>query len=157
VTSEAALQAGIKAALTEARAAVEKNELPYGAVVVDGEGHVVARAHDQVEQDADPTSHGELLAVRRAVAAVGAPLTGHALVSNVEPCAMCFSAAWTAGIGTVAFGLTMRELKALAPDSMDEVVIDSAGLNELAERKLELHAGLRHADCLALWDGRAPG
>ncbi len=126
-------------------------ELPYGAVVVSPEGSVVGRGHDQVETDSDLTSHAEILSVRDAVRHQGRSLDGCALVSTVEPCAMCFSAAWTAGVSRLVFGLSMAELLAIDPASMDEISIDAVELNQRTRRRLELQTGILRPECLALW------
>jgi len=138
-------------AIKEAQRAIRSGELPYGAVVVDPDGVIVARAHDTVVADRDLTSHAEILAVRRAAEANGPDLSGHTLYATCEPCSMCFSAAWTARLSRLVFGITMRELKAGYPESMDEIVIDSFALNKLGSRQLEIVGGVLRDDCLALW------
>ena len=57
-------------ALKEARRAYEVEEVPVGAVILDGaSGRLVARAHNQRELLRDPTAHAEVLAIRAAAAA----------------------------------------------------------------------------------------
>lgn len=141
----------MRAALEEGKRALAAGELPYGAVAVSPEGEIVARAHDQLEADDDLTSHAELLVVRRAAVARGRALDGFTLYSTVEPCAMCFSSAWTARFGAAVFALSMREVKAVKPDEMDEIVIDSRALNGLGERRLEIRSGVLADEALALW------
>ncbi|MFE5671509.1 nucleoside deaminase [Agromyces sp. NPDC056523] len=132
----------------------ERGELPYGAVVLTPEGAVVGRGHDQVEADSDLTSHAEILAVRDAVRRHGRSLDGCTLVSTVEPCAMCFSAAWTAGVSRLVFGLSMAELLVIDPASMDEISIDAVELNHRTRRRLEIRTGVLRSECLALWAQR---
>ena len=80
-------------------------EVPVGAVVLDGAGRLVAEAHNEVESLPDPTAHAEILALRRAAAALGtARLTECDLVVTLEPCAMCAQAAAHARIRRLAFG-----------------------------------------------------
>jgi tRNA(adenine34) deaminase len=141
-------------ALEVARQGAAEGEQPYGAVVVDAEGRVVATAHDEVAARRDPTAHSELLAVQRAVASRGPDLSGCSLVCTIEPCAMCFQAAWWARMSRLVFGASMRELVALHPEVIEEVVIDSASLNEIAQRRLVLVAGVRRRECLDLWGNR---
>ena len=141
----------MRAALEQAELALANGEMPYGAVAVSPCGEIVARAHDQLEADDDPTSQAELLVVRRAAAARGRPLDGYKLYSTVEPCAMCFSTAWKARFGAAVFALSMREVKAVKPDEMDEIVIDSRALNDLGERRLEIRSGVLADEALAQW------
>ena len=81
-------------ALEEAEAAAAAGEVPVGAVLVDGEtGVVLARAHNRVEADKDPTAHAELLAIREAAQRLGAKrLAGADLYVSLEPCPMCAQA-----------------------------------------------------------------
>ena len=90
-------------ALAEARRAVERGEVPIGAVVaIDGE--VVAARHNERESTNDPTAHAEILALRDAAAARGSSrLDGAVLVTTLEPCPMCAGAAVMARVARVVF------------------------------------------------------
>ncbi|WP_422365015.1 nucleoside deaminase [Pelagibius sp.] len=93
-------------ALKQAEAAAALGEVPVGAVLVEmASGEILARAHNLVERDSDPTAHAEILAIRRAAADLGAPrLEGTALYVTLEPCAMCAAAISFARIGRLVFG-----------------------------------------------------
>jgi tRNA(adenine34) deaminase len=95
-------------ALAEARAARDRGEVPVGAVVV-LEGAVpavIGRGSNRTRVDADPTAHAELLALREAARAVGAPrLPGSVLYTTVEPCFMCAGAALHARVARVVWGV----------------------------------------------------
>lgn len=92
------------AALAEARAAGEANEVPVGAVIVRG-GAIIARAGNRTLRDQDPTAHAETLVIRAAAAALGSwRLDGSALYITLEPCAMCSGAIVLARIDRVVFG-----------------------------------------------------
>ena len=76
-----------------------------GAVLVDGHGHVLARAGNRVEEHRDPTAHAEVLAIRAACAAREAPrLPDCDLYVTLEPCALCAAAISFARIRRVYFG-----------------------------------------------------
>jgi tRNA(adenine34) deaminase len=93
-------------ALAEARLADAAGEVPVGAVLVDAAtGEVLARTHNRVERDADPTAHAEMLAIRAAAAASGAKrLTGADLYVTLEPCPMCAQAIAFARLRRVVYG-----------------------------------------------------
>ncbi|MBX9635437.1 MAG: nucleoside deaminase, partial [Magnetospirillum sp.] len=79
-------------ALTQARAAALRGEVPVGAIVVK-DGHVIAAAGNRVEELADPTAHAEILALRAAAARLGqSRLEGCDLYVTLEPCPMCAAA-----------------------------------------------------------------
>jgi len=93
-------------AFAEAEAAGHRGEVPVGAVIVDSRtGLVLAAAGNRTEQDADPTAHAEILAIRAAAAAVGEPrLPDCDLYVTLEPCAMCAAAIGFARIRRVYYG-----------------------------------------------------
>ena len=91
------------AALDEARRAAAEGEVPVGAVLV-RDGHILARAHNRVETDRDPTAHAELLAIREACRILGEPrLPDCDLYVTLEPCAMCAQAISMARIRRLYF------------------------------------------------------
>jgi len=95
-------------ALEEARAALDHDDVPVGALVVRlVDGEVVARRHNERERTGDPTAHAEILAIRDAAEAVGSwRLDGHAMIVTLEPCAMCAGALVLARVGLLVFGTT---------------------------------------------------
>jgi len=93
-------------ALDEARAALEHDDVPVGALVVRRhDGEVLARRHNERERLGDPTAHAELLAITDAARdREGWRLDDCALVVTLEPCPMCAGAALLARIPLVVFG-----------------------------------------------------
>ena len=86
-------QSHMLAALAEAEAAAARGEVPVGAVVVAGNGRVLARAGNRTRELADPTAHAEMLAIRQACAVRGSErLDGADIYVTLEPCAMCAAA-----------------------------------------------------------------
>ena len=91
-------------ALTEARAAAERGEVPVGAVIVRG-GEVLASAGNRTLELKDPTAHAEMLALRQACAALGSErLIGCDLHVTLEPCPMCAAAISFSRIRRLYFG-----------------------------------------------------
>jgi len=79
-------------------------EVPVGAIVVEG-GRILAEAHNETVARSDPTAHAELLAVQRALAALGEDRLPRAtLYVTLEPCAQCAGAIVLAKVGRVVFG-----------------------------------------------------
>ena len=92
-------------ALVEASGAGARGEVPVGAVIVDGQGQVVARAGNETLAGNDPTGHAEILAIRRACEIIGAQrLVGFDLYVTLEPCTMCAAAISFARIERLYFG-----------------------------------------------------
>ncbi len=92
-------------ALAEAQAAAARGEVPVGAVIVAADGTVLARAGNRMREQADPTAHAELLAIREACRLTGSErLTDCDLYVTLEPCAMCAAAISFARIRRLYFG-----------------------------------------------------
>ena len=131
-------------ALREAGAALAAGEVPVGAVVLSPEGSVLATGHNLRRVGADPTAHAEVLALRRAGAALGDwQLTGCTLVVTLEPCTMCAGAVVLARIRRLVFGAW--DDKAGAVGSLWDVVRDRR-LNH----RPEVLAGVRQDECAQL-------
>jgi tRNA(adenine34) deaminase len=93
----------MRRALLAAEDAANKGEVPVGAVVARG-GEIVAVAANEREATGDPTSHAELLAIRRASAATGGwRLTGCTLYATLEPCPMCAGAAHASRLSRLVY------------------------------------------------------
>jgi tRNA(Arg) A34 adenosine deaminase TadA len=80
-------------ALTEAKAAGERGEVPIGAVLVSAEDVVIARTGNRIVEMHDPTAHAEMIAIREGAKRLGNErLIGTTLYVTLEPCAMCAGA-----------------------------------------------------------------
>ena len=88
-----------------ALAAASGADVPVGALILDPNGQVIARAHNNREVTHDPTGHAEIIAIREATSARGDwRLEGCTLVVTLEPCVMCAGAIVAARIPRVVFG-----------------------------------------------------
>lgn len=99
-------EAHMARALALAAAAAEAGEAPIGCVIVDGAGVVVAEGANAPIASHDPTAHAEIVALRKAAAALGnyrlkPNLT---LYVTLEPCAMCAGAISAARIARLVYG-----------------------------------------------------
>jgi len=131
-------------AIAEARAAAERGEVPVGAVVVDAEGRILAKAGNRVEADNDPTAHAEVLALRAAARTLGTPrLVDCDLYVTLEPCAMCAQAIAFARIRRLVFG---------AYDAKGGGVEHGARMFEQAtcHHRPEVIGGVREAEAAAM-------
>ena len=90
-------------AISEARAALEHDDVPVGAVVLRG-GQIIAARHNERELTGDPTAHAELLALRDAAREVGHwRLNDCSLFVTLEPCSMCAGACVNARLGRLVY------------------------------------------------------
>lgn len=113
-TETALLRQSLQAA-TDSRA---EGRHPFGAVVVDAAGAVVASfGNNSLPPEGDPTQHAEMRAVATAFHALGAEgMAGSTLYTSAEPCAMCSGAVYWTGIDRVVYALSERRLLELTGD-----------------------------------------
>lgn len=91
-------------ALDEAKIAFDKQEVPVGAVLVQG-NRVIAKAHNQVESLQDATAHAELICLREASSILkNWRLTHTTLYTTLEPCSMCLGAVLLSRVHRLVFG-----------------------------------------------------
>ena len=136
----------MRRALAAAEEAAVRGEGPVGAVVVLGDD-VVAVAHNERETGSDPTAHAEVVALRRAAAALGTwRLTDADLYVTMEPCPMCAGALVNARVRRLYFGCD--DPKAGAVRTL-YTLLDDKRLNH----RVEVVAGLLAAEGSALLRG----
>ncbi len=101
----------MKIAIEEARKGIhEGHGGPFGAVVVDKDGKVVGRGHNQVLKNQDPTCHGEVMAIRDACKNLGTfDLSGCRIYTTGDPCPMCMGAILWANIEEIFYGCTVED------------------------------------------------
>ena len=130
----------MKEALKEAVKALDKDEVPIGAVVVCN-GKIIARAHNLTEMLNDPTAHAEITAIRNACKKLGNfKLDGCTVYSSCEPCPMCLSALYWAGVERICYGNTKQDAKEIEFD--DSFIYDQLEL-PYSERSIKCEHFMR--------------
>jgi len=127
-------------ALSEARAAAKRGEVPVGAVLVGPDGRVLAQAGNRTRELNDPSAHAEMLAIRTACARLGQErLPGTQLYVTLEPCAMCAAVIAAARIARLYYG---------APDPKSGGVAHGAQVFTHAQshHAPEIYAGIAEAE-----------
>lgn len=136
----------MRLALAQAQEAFASDDVPVGAVVVDGSGAVLGVGRNVREAAADPTGHAEVVALRQAAAARGEwRLAGCTLVVTLEPCTMCAGAVVLSRVERLVFGAFDDRLGAVG--SLWDVVRDRR-LNH----RPEVVSGVLAAESAALLD-----
>lgn len=94
-----------------ARIGIEKGEGgPFGAVIVDENGNVIASGNNKVLKINDPTAHAEIVAIREACKRLKTyDLSNCTLYTSAEPCPMCLSAIVWANIKHVYYGCNRKD------------------------------------------------
>ena len=128
----------MRMAMAEAEVALEKGEVPIGAVVV-CKGRVIARAHNLTETLTDVTAHAEMQAVTMAANQLGGKyLTDCTLYVTVEPCVMCAGALGWAQLPRVVYGCRdeKRGFLRFAPQALHPKATITGGILEQECRKM---------------------
>jgi tRNA(Arg) A34 adenosine deaminase TadA len=104
----------LRRAFELADTALARGERPFGAVIADATGTIMAAAHGHGIGSGDVTAHAEVTAIRELPRDIGSDLlVGCTLYSSVEPCAMCAGAIYWSNIGRVVYGVSEERLRAL--------------------------------------------
>ena len=94
----------MREALKEALKSYSINEVPIGCVIVK-DGQIIARAHNNREQNKDPLGHAELIAIKKAAKHLGGwRLVGCDMYVTLEPCIMCSGAIMDSRIENLYIG-----------------------------------------------------
>jgi tRNA(adenine34) deaminase len=136
----------MRIALEEAHSALEREEVPVGAVVV-CDNRILSRAHNNPVSLNDPSAHAEILAIRRAAQRIGNyRLVGTTLYVTLEPCIMCAGAIIQARISRVVFGA--YDPKGGAVSSLYSI-LDDLRLNH----SVEVVGGILERECAQILGG----
>jgi tRNA(adenine34) deaminase len=127
----------VRLAMAQAELAARSGNAPFGAVIVDTLGDVIAAEHNRVRETLDPSAHGEINAIRVACGRVGrSTLEGYGLYVNKEPCPMCLVCAIEAKLSAVYYGH--------ADDGSASVALPAAEIVTRAavDHRVQVHGGI---------------
>ena len=130
----------MNAALQQALAGAEEDEVPIGAVI-EYDGKIIGRAHNQRETLSDPTAHAEMIALTQAAAYLKTwRLNGCTMYVTLEPCPMCAGALVLARLDRLVYG--PADPKAGACESLYNIVQD-----ERLNHRIEVISGFMADPC----------
>jgi tRNA(Arg) A34 adenosine deaminase TadA len=136
----------LRRAIAIAAEAREEGEEPYGSLLVDAAGRVLAEEHNTVLSTADVTAHPELKLGRLAGRLPEEVARGCTLYTSCEPCAMCGEVLARGRLGRVVFALSERQSRELegppnrqAPASIGPALYDEgiAAIGDFYSRPAE--------------------
>lgn len=131
----------MRRALSAARAAGLRGEVPVGAVAVAADGRVLAVAGNRVERGRDSALHAEMIVLRRAARALGEwRLDGVTVVVTLEPCPMCAGAMLLARVARCVYGAA--DPKKGADGSVYDLLRHPGG-----NHRVEVVGGVLAAEC----------
>jgi tRNA(adenine34) deaminase len=137
-------QEAMAKAIELARATINSQDVPVGAIILDSKGEVISTGVNQRELMSNPIAHAEIVAIEKAASALGKwRLEDCTLVVTLEPCAMCAGAIAQSRISKLVFGAW--DEKAGAVGSQWDLLRDPRQLN-----KPEVISGVLADQCAAL-------
>ncbi|MGD0533799.1 MAG: nucleoside deaminase [Methyloceanibacter sp.] len=129
-------------------AEAKRGDYPFGAIIV-CDGKVLVKGRNLGKQRHDPTAHGEMVAIRRFLAAHGPEkLKGTTLYTSGEPCCMCMGAIVWCGIARVVFAASVDQIAT----KMGQIMISAA---EVADKTpfetVDITGGVLASEAVALF------
>ncbi len=124
---------------------------PFGSVIVKDE-KIISEGMNRVTVDNDPTSHGEIVAIRNACKKLNTfNLSNCSLYSSCEPCPMCMSAIYWSRIGKVYYANTRNDAKKI---NFDDSLIYSEIPKKNEDKKIPIKQMMRNEALKAfdIWD-----
>ena len=131
----------MRIALKEAWKAYDLGEVPVGAVIIDSDGTILGKAHNETITRNDPTAHAEILALREAAEAIkNYRLLQTKMYVTIEPCIMCAGALVHARVEEVIYGA--NDPKWGGVTSLYQLCED-----ERLNHRLNVTSGVLESDC----------
>jgi len=135
-----------------ARRARAHGNRPFGALLVAGNGAVLAAAENSQVTDGQVLAHAEMNLLHRAVTEFSADvLAGSTLYTSAEPCAMCAGAIFWSGVSRLVFGLSGDRLHQLSGFTPHMLVASARDVLARAGRQVEVVGPVFEAEAEALF------
>lgn len=135
-------EAIMKIALAEAELAVKDGNAPFACVVTDQQGNIVLQDHDRVNENTDPTAHGEVNAIRALCKKLNTlSLRDYVFYTTSEPCPTCMTCMIKAKVAQVYYG-AKTEATASLPIPAEELAAKSQ------KYPIEVTGGVLAEECL---------
>jgi len=118
----------LRRAIGIAAHAVTLGEAPYGSLLADPDGAILAEAHNTVRHDNDITAHPELKLARWAARELDPDTAARTtMYTSCQPCTMCTGGIVRSGLGRVVYALSTKQLIELNPQSGDWPTVTQDG------------------------------
>ena len=129
--------------------AKKRGDGPFGSVILDGEGEIIARAGNTTGSDGSVIHHAEMNAIKQAELVRGkGSLSGCVLYSSAEPCPMCAAAIAWSGIDSVIFSVS---IEALTEAGMDQIDLKCSDVFGRSGREIARHGPLLEKEGLRVF------
>ncbi|HBX65633.1 MAG: hypothetical protein CL670_16475 [Balneola sp.] len=122
---------------------------PFGALVVDENDQIIARAGNTTNSENSVTYHAEINAIQQAEYNRGkGKLKGCTLISSAEPCPMCASAIVWSGLSKVVYGVSISAMEEIGIKQID---IPSSAILEKSDHEIQVNGPLFEEEALLVF------
>lgn len=142
----------MKLAIKQALIGEKEGEPPFGGIMIDKKGRVIAESHDTVVKEGDMTYHSEFNLVRIAGKKIGPDLTGCTVVCTCEPCPLCFTALWLSKVSKIVFGSYISDVLKITGDSQRELNISAESMNNQGKNQIKIIKEISREKCIKIWE-----
>jgi tRNA(Arg) A34 adenosine deaminase TadA len=143
----------IRTVIAVAERAREHGNPPFGALLVDDQGHVLLEDENTTLTDSDLTAHPELKVARDAARQFDPELLSRCtMYASTEPCAMCSAAIYNSAIGRVVFALSGERLRASRGNPPEALALSSREVFAHGGRMIEVVGPVLENEALAVHD-----
>lgn len=144
----------IRAAIEVAQQARAHGNHPFGAVLVDADGHLLLAAENTVVSERDCTCHAETNLMRRATRQYSPEfLQSCTLYASTEPCPMCAGAIFWGNVRRVVYGLSEAGLYAMTGDSEDKLLLSCREVFAHGSKDIEVVGPLLEEEAAQVHEG----
>lgn len=135
---------------------VQDGGQPFGAVLVKGD-EVIAEGVNELHKNFDISGHAELLAIRRAQKQLQTnDLTGYTMYASGEPCAMCLTAMYFAGIEEIFFCQSVDDASKVGLGKSKFIYDELKKPREQRQLKIkQMNLTTGHVNPMLLWNDKA--
>jgi tRNA(Arg) A34 adenosine deaminase TadA len=130
----------MRVAIDVARRARDKGNHPFGAVLVDEQGHILMEAENTVVTERDCTGHAETNLMRQASRKYDRDFLARCTIyTSTEPCPMCAGAIFWGNVRRVVYGLSEEGLYEMTGEDAEEVLyLPCRGLLGKGKKRIEV-------------------
>ena len=127
-------------ALSEAKLALLKDEVPIGALIINKDGYIISKSRNKNRELNDPTAHAEILAIRMACKKIQSDkLVGYSIYVTLQPCEMCLHAILNARISRLYYGAS--DLENINLQKKYDLISEKKFFN------IEIYSGINEKKC----------
>ena len=127
-------------AISEAKLAFLKEEVPVGALIANRKGQIFAKTRNKNRELNDPTAHAEILAIRKTCKELKSnKLFGYSIYVTLQPCEMCLHAILNARISRLYYGAS--DLENISLQKVYNTISKNKKFN------IEIYSGINEKKC----------